>query len=123
MSLTPWQLSASDVARVGHREPFSDTLRVVLHHAPPDVGTMSVLQMRARSRRRAIGSSACVVDPLTLLDHTQRVAAKSIWKRDANEVLDPFARSYLRWLERHWWAPIAAAIPAVIGIALWAFAR
>jgi hypothetical protein len=63
------------------------------------------------------------VDPMSLLDDTRRVAAKSIWTRDANEVLDPLAHSYLRWLQRHRWAPIVAAIPAVIGIALWVFAR
>src|SRR5206468_3851253 len=36
MSLMPWQLSVADVAGVGHREPFPDTFRVVLHHARAD---------------------------------------------------------------------------------------
>jgi hypothetical protein len=60
---------------------------------------------------------------MVLLDHAPRVNTKSIWKREATDVLDPVAHSYLRWLERHWWAPIVSAIPAVIGIGLWVFAR
>ena len=81
---------------------------------------------RTHSVARHAENARCARKPLTqpLRSTTlDEVAGKSIWKRDANEVIDPRARSFLRWLERHWWAPLAAAIPTFIGIALWVFVR
>jgi len=43
---------------------------------------------------------------------------KSIWKRDANEVVDPLAFAYIRWL-RTWWARAIVAAITLLLIAVW----
>src|SRR6266536_764943 len=47
----------------------------------------------------------------------------SIWKQDANEVLDRVALGYLRWMAKHRWLFPILAVAVVLGVILfWVFA-